>query len=93
MAALDGALAAKESNFKDPIKIRNLQLRGRIWWVKKMVAGVLVHRSLETTDREEAIRRMPMMMATALTMRRRISQHNDPGEKARSLSTDQVGVR
>ena len=74
-------------------RTKNLQLRGRIWWVKKMVAGVLVHRSLETTDREEAIRRMPAMVAGALPMRRRISQQalrgqsglpGDPGKGAKS---------
>ena len=63
-------------------RTKNLQLRGRIWWVKKMVAGVLVHRSLETTDREEAIRRMPAMMASALPMRRRISQQALQGQSA-----------
>ena len=48
---------------------KNLQLRGRIWWVKKMIHGVLVHRSLETTDRDEALRRMPAVIQAGLQMR------------------------
>jgi len=64
------------------VRAKNPQLRERIWWVKWMGAGIWVHRSLETTDREEAIRRMPAMMASALPMRRRISQQALQGQSA-----------
>jgi hypothetical protein len=56
-------------------------LRGRIWWVKKLVAGVLAHRSLETMDREEALRRMPTAIQASLKMRlvERLSCHQGKG--------------
>ena len=43
---------------------KNLQMRGRIWWVKKMVGGVLVYRSLETTVEAEAVRKMDQVIAS-----------------------------
>jgi hypothetical protein len=46
--------------------MKNLQRRGRIWWVKKMVRGVLVYRSLETTDQAEAVRKMGQVIAADL---------------------------
>lgn len=45
---------------------KNLQMRGRIWWVKKMVGGVLVYRSLETTVEAEAVRKMDQVIASDL---------------------------
>lgn len=49
--------------------MKNLQLRGRTWWVKKMVRGVLIHRSLETRNLEEAVFRMPQMIQASLQMK------------------------
>jgi len=46
--------------------VRNLYLRGNVWWVKKMVRGILICRSLETSDQEEATRKMDRVIAIDL---------------------------
>ena len=60
---------------------KNLQLRGRIWWVKKMVKGVLVYRSLETTDQAEAVRKMDQVIAADLKRKgfQPVPTHGSPG--------------
>jgi hypothetical protein len=61
--------------------MKNLQRRGRIWWVKKMVRGVLVYRSLETTDQAEAVRKMGQVIAADLKRKglQPVPTHGSPG--------------
>jgi len=47
-------------------KVKNLQLRGRTWWVKKMIRGVLIQRSLETFNLQEAIQKMEHVVSSTL---------------------------
>ena len=58
--------------------VRNLYLRGNVWRVKKMVRGILICRSLETSDQGEASRKKDRMIAIELERKK-----NFPG-KARS---------
>ncbi|NCW27772.1 MAG: hypothetical protein EBV83_05675, partial [Verrucomicrobia bacterium] len=46
------------------VHIRGLVKRNEIWWVRKMVDGVLIQKSTRTKDQHEAFRRMAEMLAS-----------------------------